>query len=99
MHTLNPTHDPAARSWLASANGHPEFPIQNLPFAEFSHGADKSTTRGGVAMGDLVLDLAALGATDLLPADARAACQSATDGPRNKTRSSIAKAADWATPT
>jgi fumarylacetoacetase len=75
MHTLNHTHDPAARSWLASANGHPEFPIQNLPFAEFSHGAGKSTTRGGVAIGDQVLDLAALGATGLLPAEARAACQ------------------------
>jgi fumarylacetoacetase len=31
--------------------------------------------RGGVAIGDQVLDLAALGATDLLPAEARAACQ------------------------
>jgi len=75
MHTLNHTHDPAARSWLASANGHPEFPIQNLPFAEFSHGAGKTVMRGGVAIGDQVLDLAALGATDLLPAEARAACQ------------------------
>ena len=75
MHTLNHTHDPAARSWLASANGHPEFPIQNLPFAAFSHGAGKTALRGGVAIGDQVLDLAALGATDLLPADARAACQ------------------------
>jgi hypothetical protein len=30
---LNATHDPAARSWLASANlPETDFPIQNLPF-------------------------------------------------------------------
>ncbi len=30
--TLNHTHDPAARSWLASANAAgTDFPIQNLP--------------------------------------------------------------------
>ncbi len=26
------THDKARQSWVASANGHSEFPLQNLPF-------------------------------------------------------------------
>ena len=54
---LNHTHDPAARSWLASANGHPDFPVQNLPFAVFSERGQHPSPRGGVAIGDPVLDL------------------------------------------
>jgi fumarylacetoacetase len=72
MHGLNHTHDPAARSWLAPANGHPEFPIQNLPFAAFSHGSAKNALRGGIAIGDQILDLAALAAGDALQGVARA---------------------------
>jgi fumarylacetoacetase len=57
---LDETHDPRARSWLHSANlidG--DFPIQNLPFAEFR--ADSTQEfRGGVAIGDQIVDLAAL---------------------------------------
>lgn len=30
--SLDRSHDPSRRSWVASANGHPTFPIQNLPF-------------------------------------------------------------------
>ena len=29
------THDPALRSWVPGADGHPDFPIQNLPFGRF----------------------------------------------------------------
>jgi fumarylacetoacetase len=37
MAALNHTHDPAARSWLASANAPGcDFPIQNLPLAVFT---------------------------------------------------------------
>jgi fumarylacetoacetase len=50
---IDETHDPARTSWVESANGHPDFPIQNLPFGVFS-------PRGGVAIGDLILDLSAL---------------------------------------
>ena len=28
---LDETHDPKRQSWVTSANGHPDFPIQNLP--------------------------------------------------------------------
>ena len=59
MTTLDHTHDPAARSWVASANAPgADFPIQNLPFAVFRrHGSDEPF-RGGVAIGDQVIDLA-----------------------------------------
>jgi fumarylacetoacetase len=58
------------RSWVASANGHPDFPLQNLPFGVFSRGA--TGPRGAVAIGDLILDLQALVETGLLPDQARA---------------------------
>jgi fumarylacetoacetase len=58
MSDLNETHDPAARSWVASANdGATDFPIQNLPFAVFRRAGSSEAFRGGVAIGDQVLDL------------------------------------------
>ena len=58
---LNPTHDPAARSSLASANQRGgDFPIQNLPFAVFRVRDSAEPFRGGVAIGDQVIDLARL---------------------------------------
>lgn len=58
MSALDKTHDPGRRSWVASANGHPDFPIQNLPFGVFTPpGGGES--RGGVAIGDAILDLSA----------------------------------------
>ena len=51
------THAPELTSWVASANGHADFPIQNLPLGVFSRaGEDK---RIGVAIGDMVLDVRA----------------------------------------
>ncbi len=49
--------DSTATSWLKSANGS-DFPIQNLPYGVFSSGG--SSSRVGVAIGDQVVDLAAL---------------------------------------
>ncbi|RMM76253.1 Fumarylacetoacetase [Pseudomonas coronafaciens pv. zizaniae] len=46
------------RSWVASANGHGDFPLQNLPLGVFSHNG--SAPRGGIAIGDLILDLKAV---------------------------------------
>jgi fumarylacetoacetase len=75
---LNHTHDPAARSWLASAQqADTDFPIQNLPHAVFRRRASAEAFRGGVAIGDQVLDLAALATLDLVDAGARAALQAA----------------------
>lgn len=61
MSLLNETHDPALRSWVDSANrtGH-DFPIQNLPFASFRRRDRGEGWRGGVAIGDAIVDLAAL---------------------------------------
>jgi len=58
---LNATHDPAAKSWVASANGgDTDFPVQNLPFAVFRRRNAGEDFRGGVAIGDQVVDLQAL---------------------------------------
>ena len=58
---LDETHDPRARSWLESAGRVGcEFPIQNLPFAEFRRRGSAEEFRGGVAIGDQIIDLAAL---------------------------------------
>jgi fumarylacetoacetase len=61
MPILNETHDPALRSWVASANqAQTDFPIQNLPFAVFRQQNSTEAYRGGVAIGDQILDLAAV---------------------------------------
>ncbi len=56
---LNETHDPTLRSWLVSAQASGcDFPLQNLPFAIFRH--QGTAWRGGVAIGDAIVDLAAV---------------------------------------
>ena len=60
--TLDDTHDPALESWVESAHAAGcEFPIQNLPFGIFKRRGQREPARGGVAIGDQILDLAALG--------------------------------------
>ena len=50
------------KSWLESANDPgTDFPIQNLPFGVFRRKGTKEAPRGGVAIGDQILDLAAVG--------------------------------------
>jgi fumarylacetoacetase len=60
---LDETHDPALECWVESANAPgTDFPIQNLPFGIFRSKKDRADPpRGGVAIGDQILDLAALG--------------------------------------
>jgi fumarylacetoacetase len=59
---LDETHDPALRSWVESANEPGcEFPIQNLALGIFRRRGGREAARGGVAIGDQILDLAALG--------------------------------------
>jgi len=57
---LNSTHDVNRQSWVSSANGHYDFPIQNLPFAVFKRTEGKEVFRVGVAIGDKIVDLAQL---------------------------------------
>lgn len=54
----NLTHDATLRSWVESANDPDgDFPIQNLPFCVFSETTEESIPRGGVAIGDQIVDL------------------------------------------
>jgi fumarylacetoacetase len=67
--SLNDTHDPSLRSWVAEANdAGSDFPIQNLPFGIFRRRGSSEKYRGGVAIGDQVLDLDALWSSGAFPA-------------------------------
>ena len=81
MVQLNPTHDATRSSWLVSANAAgSDFPIQNLPFAVFRRKGTAEAFRGGVAIGDQVIDLAAVARAACLQglaAQAAAACAQA----------------------
>ncbi|URI05857.1 fumarylacetoacetase [Aquincola tertiaricarbonis] len=73
---LDFTHDPQATSWVASAQAAGgDFPIQNLPFGIFALAGSAERPRGGVAIGDQVLDLAHLAAARVLEGPAQAACE------------------------
>ncbi len=69
MAKFDSTTDPALKSWVESANAADcEFPIQNLPYGVFKTG--DSAPRVGVAIGDRILDLAALAEAGLLKCEA-----------------------------
>ena len=75
---LDHTHSEFAKSWVLSANASGcDFPIQNLPFAVFRRKGSQESFRGGVAIGDQVIDLAQVaqtGCLDGLAHTAAAAC-------------------------
>jgi fumarylacetoacetase len=73
---VNATHDPARRSWVESANAPgSDFPIQNLPFGLFRDGG---APRGGVALGEFIVDLGQLSAKGLLSEAAAEAAEAAS---------------------
>ena len=85
MTLLNETHDPALQSFVESANdGATDFPIQNLPFAEFRRKGSNEVFRGGVAIGDQVLDLAALSGAGMLSGVAADSATAAADSTLNR---------------
>ncbi len=57
--TTDFTHDANASSWVEGADGHPDFPVQNLPLGVFST-SDSPAPRGGIAIADFILDLPAI---------------------------------------
>jgi fumarylacetoacetase len=73
-HPIDETHAIARTCWVEGADGHPDFPIQNLPLGVFSAGA---APRGGVAIGDHILDLAALAESGSLDGEALTAARAA----------------------
>jgi fumarylacetoacetase len=72
--SIDHTHDPAAPCWVAGADGHADFPVQNLPLGVFSPQGE-ARPRGGMAIGDWILDLGA--AAPLLSGEARTAAEAA----------------------
>jgi fumarylacetoacetase len=54
---MNKANDPKLKSWVEVKPGS-DFPIQNLPFGIFK--TNETTARVGVAIGDYILDLAAV---------------------------------------
>jgi fumarylacetoacetase len=82
LDTINETHDPHLRSWVESANAAAgDFPIQNLPFGIFRRKGSNEAFRGGVAIGDQVVDLAAVRDTGICSGraqEAAAACTAST---------------------
>ena len=54
---IDATHDPAASSWVEGADGHPDFPIQNLPLARARIGGAGHVV---CAIGEFALDLGSL---------------------------------------
>src|SRR6516165_9828085 len=83
MPRLDETHDPKRQSWVTSANGHPDFPIQNLPVGIFSP-PDSAERRGGIAIGDVILDLAAAAEAELFAGAARDAAEATSSGSLNE---------------
>ncbi len=79
MSLINPTHNPALRSWVASANrADTDFPIQNLPLGVGVHGKT-GQRRVLTAIGDQALDICQaldLGLFDGLASEAALACRS-----------------------
>lgn len=65
------THDPEARCWFAEADGHPDFPVQNLPLGVFTRAGASACI--GTAIGDHVLDLASAANRLSLPTHIREA--------------------------
>ncbi|AOT07397.1 fumarylacetoacetase [Pseudoalteromonas luteoviolacea] len=78
MSFINETHDINLKSWVASANqAGNDFPIQNLPFASFRRKDSNEEFRGGVAIGDQVLDLAVVATANIFDGVAQEAAEAA----------------------
>lgn len=84
MSLINETHNINLTSWVESANvDNCDFPIQNLPFAEFRCKGSDEAFRGGVAIGDQVIDLAKLSKLNVLTDDAKTAADAASEATLN----------------
>ncbi|WP_028603812.1 fumarylacetoacetase [Ottowia thiooxydans] len=76
MRELNETHNPTLASWVVSANqGDTDFPIQNLPFGVFRRKGSSEPFRGGVAIGDQIVDLPRIAASCLVSDQAKQAAE------------------------
>ena len=78
---LDQTHDINLESWEPSARDHPDFPIQNLPFGMFDPGTSAGRygpgPRGGIRIGEQIVDLRALVESGILTGSAQTAATAA----------------------
>jgi fumarylacetoacetase len=91
MTLINETHDASLRSWVPSSNRHNgdngdkvDFPIQNLPFCVFRRRGGNEDWRGGVAIGDEIVDLGAVAKANAFEGLARSALQAASEPTLNR---------------
>jgi fumarylacetoacetase len=85
LNTLNETHDLTLKSWVTSANQTDcDFPIQNLPFAIFRRVGSSEAFRGGVAIGDQVIDLACVAENKFFSGEAADAVQACSQPTLNQ---------------
>jgi len=75
------TQTSITRSWVASANGHADFPLQNLPLGVFS--LNGSAPRSGVAIGEHIFDLQAALDAGLFDGAAKKAVEATAGGQLN----------------
>ena len=75
------TQNSITRSWVASANGHTDFPLQNLPLGVFS--LNGSAPRAGVAIGEHIFDLQVALEAGLFDGAARSAVEAMHGGQLN----------------
>ena len=83
MYEIDETHDASLTSWVGSARGHTDFPIQNLPFGLFRRQGTAESWRGGVAIGEEILDLALLHQSGLVTGTAATAIAAASQSTLN----------------
>ncbi|MEX3775578.1 fumarylacetoacetase [Pseudomonas sp. MYb118] len=75
------TQTSITRSWVASANDHADFPLQNLPLGVFS--VKGSAPRSGVAIGEHIFDLEAALDVGLFEGAAKVAVEATRGGQLN----------------
>ena len=83
---IDETHDPKRQSWVESANGHRDFPVQNLPLGVFSppgNHVPNARARGGIAIGDKIFDIKAALAAGLFSGEAETAAKAASGATLN----------------
>ncbi len=79
---LDRTHDPDVPSWVESANGHPDFPLQNLPLGVV-RATGSELGSGTIRIGDELLGLADLASSGLLSGDAQRAAEAGSGASLN----------------
>ncbi|MFT5110735.1 MAG: fumarylacetoacetase [Parasphingorhabdus sp.] len=85
MIVTNETHDTSLTCWVDSANStDTDFPIQNLPFASFRVSGNAGKFRGGVAIGDQVIDLSVVAEKEILSGLAHTAASACSESVLNE---------------